>query len=350
MMIKKYQIDVNSADIVRTIFERYAKGDTTVSIIDYLNTQGAKTSKGLPFNKNSLRTLLKNKKYIGYYTYKDTETINGVPRIINDNLFNEVQVKLERNKKARSSSKAKEEYILTTKVFCGQCKEMMRGYGGTSRSGKLHLYYACNGKIRKKCDKKAVPKDYLENIIISKCKEQLTDTNINLISREVVSYYKNQLENNTLKRLNQLLKENERKNKNLMSALLETDNEMIRRALYEQMPILEGERKIIEKEIATENIMNIPISESSIKFFLKSLKKGNETDVKYRKMLVNVLVNSIYIYDDSSGNGKYKITIILNTSTTPIDVTSAVITDIERDNSSFECSFNSENKPPFNRH
>ena len=35
-----------------------------------------------------------------------------------------------------------------------------------------------------------------------------------------------------------------------------------------------------------------------IKFFLTSLKEGNMKDVKYRKTLISVFVNKIYLYDD----------------------------------------------------
>ena len=54
-----------------------------------------------------------NKRYIGIYTYNDLEIKDGVPRIISDELFNEVQLIMEKNKKAPARSKAKAEYILT---------------------------------------------------------------------------------------------------------------------------------------------------------------------------------------------------------------------------------------------
>ena len=84
-----------------------------------MNAHGCKTSTGSIFNKNSLRTILQNKRYIGIYTYKGKEIPNGMPRIISDDLFNQVAEIMTKNRKAPARAKAKNEYILTTKLFVG---------------------------------------------------------------------------------------------------------------------------------------------------------------------------------------------------------------------------------------
>ena len=50
---------------VQFIFESYASGKTVTEITNQLNAQGIRTSRGAKFNKNSLHTMLKNKRYIG---------------------------------------------------------------------------------------------------------------------------------------------------------------------------------------------------------------------------------------------------------------------------------------------
>ena len=65
-------------------------------------------------------------------------TPNAMPRIIEDDLFYRVQEMLERNQKAPARARAKAEYLLTTKLFCGYCKEMMTGYSGKSKSGRAY--------------------------------------------------------------------------------------------------------------------------------------------------------------------------------------------------------------------
>ena len=119
---KHFIIDEDTAPIVHKVFELYADGNSAIEICNYLNIKGFKTSRGAEFNKNSLRTMLKNKRYIGIYTYNGTEIKDGLPRIIGDDLFYKVQDVLAKNKKAPARSRAKVEYLLTTKLFYGKCR------------------------------------------------------------------------------------------------------------------------------------------------------------------------------------------------------------------------------------
>ena len=96
---RRFHIDPEGAAVVREIFEQYASGKTVTEIIQSLNARQIKTSQGKAFNKNSLHRLLRNRRYIGYYIYKGVETPNGMPRILEDELFERVQHILDRNKK-----------------------------------------------------------------------------------------------------------------------------------------------------------------------------------------------------------------------------------------------------------
>lgn len=141
---RRFQVDPETAPIVREIFELYAEGKTATEINAYLNAKQIKTSQDNAFNKNSLHRLLRNRRYVGFYIYKGKATPNGMPRIIEDELFERVQQMIDRNKKAPARKRGEDEYLLTTKLFCGYCREMMTGYSGTSKSGRVYHYYACN--------------------------------------------------------------------------------------------------------------------------------------------------------------------------------------------------------------
>ena len=88
---KKFAIDEETAPIVKGIFEMYLAGKTMAEIIRYLNGHGVKTSRGNPYNKNSIRLILTNNRYTGVYKYGGMEIPGGVPRIIDDNTFEQVQ-------------------------------------------------------------------------------------------------------------------------------------------------------------------------------------------------------------------------------------------------------------------
>ena len=68
---QKLFIDPLGAPVVREIFIRYADGETARSIVEDFNGRELKTKKGTPFKINSLHNLLKNRKYIGEYSYQD---------------------------------------------------------------------------------------------------------------------------------------------------------------------------------------------------------------------------------------------------------------------------------------
>ena len=98
-----------------------------------------------------------------------------------------------------------------------------------------------------------------------------------------------------LKHLKKLLSENERKHKNTVDAIMDCDIESVRKTLYGKLPTLESEHAKIERQIAQEEVAFSTISVPKIKFFLTALKKGNTNDIKYRKTLINIFINKIFL-------------------------------------------------------
>ena len=302
---KRFEIDPDTAPLVQKIFEMYADGKTVTEITTHLNLLGYKTSRGVPFNKNSLHTMLKNKRYIGVYTYKGTETPGGMPRIISDELFDKVAEIMRKNKKAPARAKAKVEYLLTTKLFCGLCKEMMTGFSATGKQGKVYNYYICNGRKSKKCNKEMVRKNEIEDLVISQCRRLLTPSNIDKIAKELVAVCEAEQDTSNLQYLKRCLSNNERKQKNAMNAVLEADEPETRADIYKEISQLKKAHGELEKQIARESAVLPMLTEPKIRFFLTSLRDGSISDIKYKKTLIAVLVNTIYLYDD-------KVTIIFN--------------------------------------
>ncbi|MDD6308295.1 MAG: hypothetical protein PUB07_02930 [Clostridia bacterium] len=146
-------------------------------------------------------------------------------------------------------------------------------------------------------------------------------------------------DNSNYKRLQKLLKENTRKQKNVASAIAECGEESVRKLMYEQVVKLQNERAEIEKQFAIEKASQVHLTVTDIKFFLKQLQKGKADDMRYRKTLINVFVNAIYLYDD-------KISFIFNSGDTPITIDDKLLSDIEADNKAFECSFLEQSAPP----
>jgi len=119
---KRYVLDEKAAPIVREIFTEYANGKSMKQIVANLNERGIKNASGKQFLNTSLHNLLKNRKYLGLYIYDGLEIQDGMTKIVEQDLFDKVAERMRLNKTLPGRSRAKAEYLLTGKLFCGLCK------------------------------------------------------------------------------------------------------------------------------------------------------------------------------------------------------------------------------------
>ena len=288
---KKLEIDPISSKAVVRAFELRAEETKFDYIIDILNKEGYKNINGKEFTRNSLQTLFKNKRYIGTNLYNDEEFPNTIPAIIDKKLFDKVQQIAEKHKKKSGKSKAKVEYLLSSKLICNCCGGRMRGISGKGKSGEIYRYYSC--KNHKKCKTKMISKDVIENLIINQCKQLLNDKNINMIAKRVYEVSQKENDKNlVIKEYESQVKTIEKAIDNLLKAVENGTNiDLINNRLTEKRKELEDTKMLL----AQERNKVIEISEEHIKFFLSQLKEGNVNDIKYRKKLINMFVNQIYV-------------------------------------------------------
>lgn len=299
---RKYHINTETAPIVVKIFEMYASGYTMKEIIDFLNSKNYKTVRGNEFNKNSLSKMLTNKKYIGYYVYDGQEIENGVPQIVENSLFEKCQTIMETNKKAPARKKAKEEYLLTTKLFCGKCNTEMVGISGTGKNGNKYCYYRCKNAHLKLCDKKTISKYYIEDLVIKETKKILTDANIAKISKEIVRLCQKADSYNLLSVLTKQLNKNKKEIENLLKVI---ENGNISDLILERITEKKKEKENIEKQIRIEKMKTPTITYERVEKFLRHFKDGEINDIKFKKSLINVFINKVIVYEN-------KITILYN--------------------------------------
>lgn len=273
---KTFAVDEQQAPIVRKIFSMYDSGDTVTEICKYLNALGIKTSRGVPFNKNSLHTILKNEKYIGVYKCKGIRTEDGVPTIIDREQFDRVQARIAANRKAPAREKAKVDYLLSGKLYCGHCGAGMAGESGTGKSGQKHYYYICvNKKRAKTCDKKTVRKDWLEKLVVdATVKYVLQPEKIDMIAQKCVEVQaKDVSQSNELVSLQKQLAETRKAVQNVMSAI---EQGIVLRTTKERLVELEGVQGRLEFEIENCQLQNPKLTERQIKYML--LQFHRETD------------------------------------------------------------------------
>lgn len=82
-----FQIDPLTAPFVLDVFKKYDKGATMKELRGWLNENGIRNKLGKPLNFNNIQHMLKNRRYIGEYEYRDILIPNGIPAIVPEDLF-----------------------------------------------------------------------------------------------------------------------------------------------------------------------------------------------------------------------------------------------------------------------
>lgn len=290
-----YHADPVIAPIVLDIFEKYDQGISMKEIAEELNRRGVRSARGNSFNIARIAQILGNRKYIGEYRFGDTVVPDGIPALVPKDLFDRVQARKGKNQHAPARAKATENYLLTTKLCCGKCGAFMVGESGTSSTGMIYRYYRCvNTKRHKTCDKKAVKKDWIEDIVL-KATMQLIQ-NEKLLERLAHQLYLMQeQESHEAALLKSELKEIEKRLHNLMDAI---EQGIITPTTKERLQELEQEKARLEEHIAVEEIHHTVLSEEQILFFLFQFQKTDITDENQKQHLIDCFVNQIFLYDD----------------------------------------------------
>lgn len=99
---------------------------------------------------------------------------DGMPRLVDDEVFEEVQRKFAINKRRGAKTKAElaaqgedaPDYWLTERSCCLACGGPMESVSGTSKTGRTYRHYYCLNQRKKKCSAKTVRKDAIELRIV----------------------------------------------------------------------------------------------------------------------------------------------------------------------------------------
>lgn len=309
----RFEVDHIRAEVVRQVFKLYSEGFLMSEIARKINEQGHKTSAGHPFNNSRISGMLSNKAYIGVYKYDDIEIEGGMPRIVDDDLFNRVQFLRKSNSRPRTKSRQKVDFLLSTKLYCGECGSAMTGDSGTSNAGVTHYYYTCyNHRRHNGCTMKSVRKEWLEDIVIEKTMEKLIDEIIDQIATKVEEITKKESQNEPrLKELKQALREVNKKLLNIQDAI---ESGMFEGITNERIAALREEKAYYESEIREELKAKPIIRKDDVVLWLSQFKNGDKDSPTFRRNLVDILVSKVIVYNLNPDDRTRKITILFNLS------------------------------------
>ncbi len=306
---KHLEPDPETAPLVKRIFEMYASGSTQKEIIDVLNAEGLRTRKGKPVTVNSIRAVLKNKKYMGVYHYNGKEYPDAyIPALIDAETFDKVQRMLVQNRKAPAKKWTKAEYLLTGKLFCGLCGQTMIGESGTGKSGTRYHYYNCLGKKNHRtCKKRAVRKSWIEELVLAKAKAVvMSDEMIDFIAQKTYDYYVEQ--NTDTSYTDSLHAELERVNTATANLIRAMEAGIFNDATRTRMEELEAQKGELEAALAdAELISGLRLTQEHIKFFLLQFRQLDFDEPNSQRRIIDIFINAVFVYDD-------KVTITFNYS------------------------------------
>ena len=296
---KSFMIDEEQAPIVQKIYYMYDNGATVTEICAELNAMGLKTSRGGKFNKNSLHTILRNEKYIGVYESQGIRVEDGVPAIISKEQFERVQARRAANKKAPAKEKAKVNYLLSGKLYCGHCNAGMVGESGTGKHGEKHHYYICVSKKRlKSCDKKTVRKAWLESLVVDETvKYILQPDRIETIAKRCVEISeKDTSKNDELSYLQKQLNDNKKAIDNIMTAI---EQGIIMKTTKNRLAELEAAQEKLEFEFEMAKVKQPKLTERQIVYMLSQFQRETGDSLEeYNENIIECFVNSVHLYDD----------------------------------------------------
>ena len=292
---KFFQIDPLKAPFVVEAFQRYNDGATMKELMNWLNDSGVTTNRNQKFTYNSIQTLLTNRRYIGENRFKDIVMPDSIPVIIEKELFDSVQDKIAKNRRAPARHKAEDDYLLTTKLFCGMCGAMMFGECGTSRNKNVHHYYKCaNAKRTKTCKKKTVRKEWLEDLVVNETMKMIRDDDSIQSIVDAVMILQEQ-ENTVLPLLEKQMKDIENGIENLLNAI---QAGVLTSSTKGRLEKLEAQQKELEIRIAEEKLAKPKVSADFVKFWLTNFRKLDPNVKSHRETLINTFVNAVYLYDE----------------------------------------------------
>ena len=266
----QYIAEPEEARMVRRIFQMVDLDFSYREIAEEVNSKGFRTRSGKEFTKYSFSDLLRQEKYKGVYRWNRAEgtlfrkkvnsrkrksedqfvTVeNGCPPIVDKELFERVQQKLNARKTGTATSKSREFYLLTgMKILkCRECGAYMIGKKMNSH-GKYYTTYSCPNRKKGTCHNPDVHTEQL-NLLVAAV------ISTNLFRGLTVEQAMKQVKGSSVHQ--QVLQKQKKELEKKIRAVTEALSHKYRDTLAKKLDELEARKKDVEKEIRISRPINI---------------------------------------------------------------------------------------------
>lgn len=152
----------------------------------------------------------------------------------------------------------------------------------------------CKIKKKKICKKRAVKKQWIEDIVIDETMKMVMDDKAIEAIVSMVMDLKDR-ENTNIPLYEQQLREAKSAIQNLLNAIQQG---ILTKSTKSRLEELEATQEDLELRIANEQLIRPKVSAEFVTFWLHRFRKLDVKQQSHRKMLIDTFVNAIYLYDD----------------------------------------------------
>ena len=288
-------VDEREAAAVREAFKMHIAGAQLRDIVQMFADRGIMGRRGKPVSNAVVYRMLRNEKYLGEFYIQDVKL--NVEPIIDQATFLEAarHFKTSRN---NAAGRAKVNYLLSCKMFCGYCGSMINAETGTGKLGKVYRYYKCGDKKRgKKCELRPFPKDHLEDaIILATVNDMLTDEMIEKLTVRILEVQEQENADDPVVGLRRRLDSNKKRQRNLLDAIEEGGA----RGLVSRLAALEEEEEQLVLEIQRAEIKRPRLTHEVVEAWLRSFRVGDVTDDDFRARLVDTFIARVELRNNEA--------------------------------------------------
>ena len=322
---KTLDVDPEQAEMIRLVFYLYLQGFGYARISRIMAEKGFVNNLGNPYAPPTIRKMLNNPKYNGYYVYgrrtikngkeieydvNDTEHVILFPdvyeKIVDDTTYKAVQKKLKENA-ALPKNKRREKsrfYCLTGRISCGVCGSTMNGFSCMNKKGVRYVYYMCDRRAKRvmNCTAKMVRADYLEEYIYDQIMNKLfTPKLVNELSREVEKALSSDIEEFQL-RAKDLEKTVTDLKSQIKNAMRDKYSGNIDQDMLEEL-LEDYNKELYEAETRLVNVrqkINAQDKAGEIKKYIKEMRENlASASEELRGVFIQQAVNQVVVKEDS---------------------------------------------------
>ena len=248
----------------------------------------------------SISRFIRNEKYMGKVVSGDKIFDDIIPAIVDEKLFRACNLIMDEHKHKQRIIVEDKPYILSGKLYCGDCNAFMTAEAGTGKSGRTYHYYKCFNRKRKKedCSKKNYAQKKLEDLVFDNTIEYILQPEIiKAIAEIVVNNFNSEIsKTGNLMALERELREKDKSINAIMSAI---EQGVITKTTQARLMVLEQEKDELEDKILLQKTYQIkPMEVEEVKAFLNYYARKEYTDDTEKKDFFLNFINRVILYDD----------------------------------------------------